>query len=741
MPTRRLIQLTFLLLLFAGTIYSQWTPVTRTPGGAVCAVQVIGDTLIAGLAGEAWGTPLTGVYRSTDSGESWHLMGLGEIPVVSLARSGPYILAGTWYSGIYRSSDGGKTWEQRLSDRIIGPLIADDSIVYAGTNGSGVAHSLDRGVTWVMGTPNTWAMEGLAVAGPYVFALQTSSYPFLIRATRPPSGWQQLPSPADSTDFIQLAGADSVLFISTHHGLFMSKDYGGSWTLSNVGLPNGRVVTAFCVLEEGIVALVGGDLYRSTDLGNSWQFLAQAPQDAALTAFAGKGSVLALGSSGAGVYVSTNQGMTWNDPGPGTGNAVSLLSRGQDLLLGEATGGVYRSSDNGEHWVSASVGMGSTGHCLLAGTPSTLLAAGSGFWCTYYNFYWVPRDLAMGVFRSSNEGTTWGQVMGGVDVSGWMVFAKDDWVFGRVGDCDMFGCSDDPYVSVDGGITWTTADTLLRSCQVFAATDSIIFAGGGPSPLARRTPIWSNTWGIFQSTDGGEMWERTPFPVRAVKALAASGPLAAAASWWTDTLTWVRHEDFQVSTDRGNSWHTVNAGIAGSGQSLLWIGEHLMAATSAGVFRFTMGDTVWCPINEGLEDSSVTSLVLHDENLFLVGSSGRVWRRPLSEVIASVEPLTDDLPHDFSLFQNSPNPFNPTTSIRYTLPGASLVVLDIYNILGQKVRGLVSEEQVAGEHLVSWDATNDAGRPIATGVYFYRLEARTADHRDYTMVKKMLLLR
>jgi hypothetical protein len=166
-----------------------------------------------------------------------------------------------------------------------------------------------------------------------------------------------------------------------------------------------------------------------------------------------------------------------------------------------------------------------------------------------------------------------------------------------------------------------------------------------------------------------------------------------------------------------------------------------MAATSAGVFRFTMGDTVWCPINEGLEDSSVTSLVLHDENLFLVGSSGRVWRRPLSEVIASVEPLTDDLPHDFSLFQNSPNPFNPTTSIRYTLPGASLVVLDIYNILGQKVRGLVSEEQVAGEHLVSWDATNDAGRPIATGVYFYRLEARTADHRDYTMVKKMLLLR
>jgi hypothetical protein len=89
------------------------------------------------------------------------------------------------------------------------------------------------------------------------------------------------------------------------------------------------------------------------------------------------------------------------------------------------------------------------------------------------------------------------------------------------------------------------------------------------------------------------------------------------------------------------------------------------------------------------------------------------------------------LPIEFKLSQNYPNPFNPTTTISYSLPEPSYVVLEIYNILGQKTKTLVSEHQEAGNHTVVWQA-ND----ISSGMYFYRIVAG-----DHTESKKMLLLK
>ncbi|GEM_PF-3226904 len=77
----------------------------------------------------------------------------------------------------------------------------------------------------------------------------------------------------------------------------------------------------------------------------------------------------------------------------------------------------------------------------------------------------------------------------------------------------------------------------------------------------------------------------------------------------------------------------------------------------------------------------------------------------------------------FSLEQNLPNPFNPATTIRYTLPEASPVRLTVYNALGQEVRVLVNEAQGPGPHSARWDGRDASGRGAAAGVYFYRLEA------------------
>ncbi len=93
-------------------------------------------------------------------------------------------------------------------------------------------------------------------------------------------------------------------------------------------------------------------------------------------------------------------------------------------------------------------------------------------------------------------------------------------------------------------------------------------------------------------------------------------------------------------------------------------------------------------------------------------------------------------PTGFALDQNYPNPFNPTTQIAFSIPAQMHVSVTIFNILGEKVATLVNANLSAGEHLLTWNALNQNGEMMPTGVYFYRLSTPT-----FTAVKKMLLLK
>ena len=104
---------------------------------------------------------------------------------------------------------------------------------------------------------------------------------------------------------------------------------------------------------------------------------------------------------------------------------------------------------------------------------------------------------------------------------------------------------------------------------------------------------------------------------------------------------------------------------------------------------------------------------------------------------ASLSMSLQTLPAAFSLADNFPNPFNPATTIQYALPQAADVELTVYNVVGQVVRTLVAEHQSAGRYVVEWDATNDNGHSLSSGMYFYRLQAGG----EFLKVKKMLLLK
>jgi len=94
------------------------------------------------------------------------------------------------------------------------------------------------------------------------------------------------------------------------------------------------------------------------------------------------------------------------------------------------------------------------------------------------------------------------------------------------------------------------------------------------------------------------------------------------------------------------------------------------------------------------------------------------------------------VPTVFALHQNSPNPFNPTTSIKYDMPKAGDVQIAVFNVLGQRVTDLINGYQEAGSHEVVWNGKDDAGSSVASGIYFYRI--KTSEFSD---TKKMLLMK
>ena len=94
------------------------------------------------------------------------------------------------------------------------------------------------------------------------------------------------------------------------------------------------------------------------------------------------------------------------------------------------------------------------------------------------------------------------------------------------------------------------------------------------------------------------------------------------------------------------------------------------------------------------------------------------------------------LPNSFSLSQNYPNPFNPSTTIEFALPTAAQARIEIFNILGELVATPFDGTAEAGSNTVVWDGTNQSGRQVASGVYFYRFETE-----QYKQTHKMILMK
>jgi len=274
------------------------------------------------------------------------------------------------------------------------------------------------------------------------------------------------------------------------------------------------------------------------------------------------------------------------------------------------------------------------------------------------------------------------------------------------------------FLSTDNGTSWAPVNTPFSRFSQMVQSGGNTFAG--------------TDGGVFLSIDSGKSWTE-------VNAGLTQTHINALAVIGTNLFAGTDGGVF-LSTDNGISWTAVNTGLTDLGILALAVsGTNLFAGTGGGVFLSTNNGTSWAAANDGLPSTGVGCLAISETNLFAGTFMGApwdsgaygVWRRPLSEMITSVEPATSQLPLQFSLFQNYPNPFNPSTVISYQLPGISNVDLRVFDLLGREVALLVNEEKPAGRYSVQWDAAR-----FSSGVYFYRLLAG-----EYTATKKVAVVR
>ncbi len=190
----------------------------------------------------------------------------------------------------------------------------------------------------------------------------------------------------------------------------------------------------------------------------------------------------------------------------------------------------------------------------------------------------------------------------------------------------------------------------------------------------------------------------------------------------------------------------INATLVSASAQRWWEGKPLFATLTFRLqdsMTICMDSTFWPP-------ASFVSFTRYDTPLYVprdnmpygikVKSDGSVdtCTCSLTDVrwIEDFPEEEESSPSSFFISQNYPNPFNPATEFKVALPTASHVKIEIFNILGQKVKTLVDKDMRAGVFLVDWDAKDERGVEASSGIYFYRIVAG-----DFYDIKKMVLLR
>jgi len=268
-------------------------------------------------------------------------------------------------------------------------------------------------------------------------------------------------------------------------------------------------------------------------------------------------------------------------------------------------------------------------------------------------------------------------------------------------------------------VTITNNDAYYKGGGIFCGYDS--------NPSLINVTIADN----YSADDGGGIF-----------CVHNSAPSLINCILWNNSLQEIYfHEDYNPNSIT-ISYSDIQGGEAGivtnNNGTVSWLEGNIdenPLFVETGDHPFMLLDLSPC-VNAGIPDTTGLNLTEFDlaGNQRVYGERIDMGAYENQNVIVNTDEVL--IPLIIKLNQNYPNPFNPTTTINYSLKKNSKVTLNIYNIKGQKVKQLISDQLPAGQHSVVWDGSDENNKPVSSGIYFYKLKTGS-----YEQTKKMILMK
>ena len=707
----------------------------------------------------------SGVCVTTNGGATWTTTSSGaNANCVLVNRLNPlvvYTTVGAFSGGAVRkSTDGGATWNSLTSGlpasigrTQLAMAPSDTTTLYASVASPstygllGLYESTNAGATWTLksASPNYLGSQGwydnavavspassstVIVGGLDIYA-STASGASLAQVTY----WATSSSVNFSHADIHFLGYNgSILYCGSDGGVYRSTNDGASWTDLNATLSTLQFQSADYD-PSALMKIYGGtqdnNKENTTNGGALWNQLETGDGGYTIVDPVNTNVVYGQYVDGS-IQRSMNSGAGYTDFTP-KGSTGGLFYNPYAMAPGDHNTIVYGQSDLWKT-TSAQTATNTSGWSQIA-TTTVVQGDVSAISISAASTAKIYAGTSGGrILVTTDNGNTWAVTTGFPYVTGLAVDITNDNVC--YASCSGFTAGKHVFRTTDGGATWASVTGTYPNIPALC----IALRTASPRTLFLGTDL-----GVYKSTDDGSTWTsfNNSLPTLAVfdlKYKEATQVLLAAThgrGCWTfdyGSALPIELAAFSASAVPG-------AGVRVAWQTLSEINDYgfeVQRSASGGEGFATLADA----FVRGHGTTSIPQFYSYVDDAAPAGAwYYRLKQIDLNGTTHYIDPVRvdvavppsshEEIPGEFALLQNHPNPFNPSTTIRFDLAEARDVSIRIYNMVGQTVAVLVDGPRAAGRYSVTWDAAG-----FASGVYFYRLEAG-----NFVSTKKLVLLR
>jgi photosystem II stability/assembly factor-like uncharacterized protein len=487
----------------------------------------------------------------------------------------------------------------------------------------------------------------------------------------------------------------------------------GQWVSQSS--PINELLEKVCYINAntGVIVGDGGTILRTTNGGTNWVAQTSPTYDYnyCTVCFINENTGFAVGSDEyktkkasktGGMFVkTTNGGANWTLSYPGFWvYGVSFVDANTGWIAGSSpsgTGGVYKTTNGGTNWTQQLDSVVSYVRFFDTNT---------GFACGW-----------SGIYHTTNGGTNWEQQS--TYTAYWMSFinANTGWI----------AINGTVYHTTDGGKNWVT-----QSVGYNQSSWDISFTDENNGVLVFTSPYYART------TDGGNTWSLESFSFNQSYGCCYN---ANGLTIVGDYGVILHNSSFIVVPSAPTLVSPVDSAINQSPTpKMKWSSisnatSYRLQISTDSTFTSTILDSTGITIDSITVPSgkltSGTKYYWRVNATNTAGTSGWSTKFNFTVSATGTGSTASELPKEYKLYNNYPNPFNPTTKIKFDIPKNGLTKIAIYDMLGREVKTLVNENLTAGTYEIQWNATS-----YASGIYFYKMISN-----GYTSIKKMALIK